>query len=737
MKNIIYKTDHYIMKKLYSLLVGCLLIGGMVPKIVQAQQKTVTVQDVWRFRFFPRSVRGVNWMKNSRYYTTSRNNKVLKFDIKTRQVVETLFEDSSLRFGAYTLSAKEDKLLLATQTESIYRRSSKSYYYVYDIKTKKLDKLTNKPGKQMHATFSPDGSKVAFVRDNNMFVIDLVTKKETQITNDGKWNHIINGNADWVYEEEFSFTKAFFWSPDSKKIAFYKFNESKVKEYNMQRWGGQKQPYAIDYKFKYPKAGEDNSEIQVLVYNLTSGKSVKMDIGAEKDIYIPRLRWTQNPDLLSIRRMNRLQNKLELLHAQVNTGKTKAILTETSKTYVDVEFTDDLTYLKNGKEFIFTSERNGFKHVYLYTLEGRLVQQITKGNWEVSSLEGIDEKRKIVYFTSTEASPLERQLYRIDFKGRKKTRMTTDKGTHQINFSPDFKYYLDSYNSAATPTQVSLHEAPSGKSLQVLEDNLALKARLKNYQISYKEFFSFKTSENVLLNGWMIKPHNFDKNKKYPVLMFVYGGPGSQQVRESWDPFNFFWYQQLADKGYMIACVDNRGTGGRGRAFKHVTYKQLGYYETIDQIEAAKYLAKQPYVDANRIGIWGWSYGGYMSSLCIMKGADVFKAAIAVAPVSTWRFYDTIYTERFLQRPQDNAEGYDKNSPLNHVNKLRGKYLLVHGTGDDNVHFQNAVELQNALIRAGKQFQSFYYPNRTHSIFSQNARPHLYTMMTNFLLENL
>ncbi|OJJ21448.1 S9 family peptidase [marine bacterium AO1-C] len=725
-------------KRLYHILWSWFLITGLIPASdLTAQNKVVSVNDIWQYKFYARGVRGVNWMKDGRYYTTSRNNQIKKYDIKTRKAVATLFDGSSIRFNSYALSSKEDKLLLATKTESIYRRSSKSFYYVYDIKTKSLNKLSNAPGKQMHATFSPDGNKVAFVRDNNMYVVDLASKKETQITSDGKWNHVINGNADWVYEEELSFSKAFFWSPDSKKIAFYKFNESKVKEYNMQLWAGQRQPYAIDYRFKYPKAGEDNSVIEILVYDVASGKIRNMDIGTEKDIYIARLKWTKNPGLLSIRRLNRLQNKLELLHGDVTTGKTKVILTEESNTYVDVEFTDDLTYLNNGKEFIFTSEKDGFKHIYLYTMGGKLVRQITKGDWEVREFEGVDEKRKLLYFTSTEASPLGRQLYRIDIKGRKKTRLTQDKGTHRINFSPDFKYYLDTYSSASMPTRVTLHEAPSGKNLGTLEDNASLKARLKDYKINYKEFFKFKTSENVELNGWMIKPFNFDKNKKYPVLMFVYGGPGSQQVTNRWDFGNFFWYQMLANEGYMIACVDNRGTGGRGRAFKHVTYKQLGYYETADQIEAAKYLAKLPYVDDKRIGIWGWSYGGYMSSLCIMKGADVFKTAIAVAPVTTWRFYDTIYTERFLQRPQDNADGYDKNSPLNHVAKLRGNYLLIHGTGDDNVHFQNSVELQNALIRAGKQFQSFYYPNRAHGINSGNARPHLYNMMTNFLLKNL
>jgi dipeptidyl-peptidase-4 len=561
--------------------------------------------------------------------------------------------------------------------------------------------------------------------------------KTQTITTTGEKNKIIHGSTDWVYEEEFSFAQAFYWSSDSKKIGYYTFDESEVKEFMLQYWNGPTTPYPDNYQFKYPKAGEDNSKITISVYNLTDKKSIKMNIGTETDIYIPRINWTQDANLLSIRRMNRLQNQLEILHADVKTGKTQVILTEKEETYIDLDFTDDLTYLEDGKTFLHTSERNGFKHIYLYDMSGKLIRQITDGKWEVSQVYGIDEKAKMIYFTSTEDSPLQRQLYKIKFNGKGKEKLSTRKGTHAPNFSKDFKYYLDYYSAADTPPAVSLHEAKSGKQLKVLEDNQAFNERLKEYKINPKEFFTFTTSEGVELNGWMIKPLDFDKSKKYPVLMFVYGGPGSQTVTDSWDTYNYMWYQVLASKGYMVVSVDNRGTGARGAEFKKITYANLGKYEIQDQIATAKYLANLPTVDAERIGIWGWSYGGYMSSLGITVGADIFKAAIAVAPVSTWRFYDSIYTERYLKRPQDNAEGYDSNSPINHVEKLKGSYLLVHGTADDNVHFQNAIELQNALIKANKQFDSFYYPNRTHSISGGNTRFHLYTMMTNFLLKNL
>jgi dipeptidyl-peptidase-4 len=430
-----------------------------------------------------------------------------------------------------------------------------------------------------------------------------------------------------------------------------------------------------------------------------------------------------------------LQNKLELIHADVQKNTQSIVLTEEHKAYVDVEFCEDLHYLKNGKEFIIASERDGFKHFYLYNLDGKLSKQITKGAWEASKLIGIDEKKRLLYFTATKESPLERYLYVISLDKGNEKQILTAKGTHEIKMSGDCQFFMDDYSTANTPAVYSLYEV-SGKKIKDLETNEALRKKLEGYQISPKEFFSIKTPDAVL-NAWQIKPHNFDVNKKYPVLMFVYGGPGSQQVKNDWDMYDYFWYQHLASKGYLIVCVDNRGTGGRGADFRKATYAQLGKLEVQDQIEAAKYLAAQSYIDKNRIAIWGWSYGGYMSSNCILQGADIFKAAIAVAPVTNWRFYDTIYTERYLGLPQENAKGYDENSPISHVTKLKGKYLLVHGTGDDNVHFQNAVEMQNALIRAGKQFESFYYPNRNHGIYGGNTRLHLYQMMTNFLEKNL
>jgi dipeptidyl-peptidase-4 len=634
----------------------------------------------------------------------------------------------------YALSADEQKIMISTESEPIYRRSSREENFVYDLKTKKLAQLS-KGGKQMFATFSPDGSKVAFVRLNNLYMVDLATMTEKQITTDGKWNHIINGACDWVYEEEFSFAKAFQWSPDSKKIAFISFDETKVPEYNMQTWG---KLYPVDYKYKYPKAGEPNSIVTVSIFNLTDSKTVKVDIGKETDQYIPRIRWTNDANVLSLNRLNRLQNKMEIMHAEASTGKTKVILTEESKTYVDVEnFADDVYYLADNKSFVMSSEKDGFKHLYLYDITGKLIRQITTGNWEVADFYGIDEKSKTLYFTSMEISNIERQLFSISLDGKLKKQLTSEKGMNSANFSKDFKYYILSNTASESPLKVSLHKAPTGELVKVLEDNAALRKKLEDYNIAPKEFMTIKTSENIELNAWMIKPTDFDPKKKYPVFMFLYGGPGSQQVLNQFDASNGMWFQHLAQKGYIVACVDNRGTGGKGADFKKVTYLNLGKLEVKDQIEAAKYWGSLPYVDKTRIGIFGWSYGGYMSSNCLFQGADYFKTAIAVAPVTNWRFYDTIYTERFLRTPQENATGYDENSPVTYAKNLKGNFLLVHGTGDDNVHFQNSISLEDALIKANKQFQSFYYPNKNHGIYGGNTRLHLFTMMTGFLEKNL
>ncbi len=709
----------------------------LLPVSLQAQERQqVSIEEVWQnYTFSSKSFGYVNWMNDGRFFSASEGRSINKIELATGKSVETLLPQATVPFSSYELNASEDKILLLSGRESIYRRSFKADYYLYDRNTQQTAAIS-KNGKQSYVTLSPDGKKAAFVRDNNLFVVSLEATGfvEKQITQDGKINEIINGSTDWVYEEEFGFAQAFFWSPDSKKIAFYRFDERRVAEYNMQLWEGL---YPQDYRFKYPKAGEANALVQILVYDLGSNKTTAMHIGEEQDQYIPRVTWTKNAELLSIRRLNRLQNKLEILHAEVATGRSRVVYTEESKAYVDVEFAEELIYLDNGREMLLASERDGFKHLYLYDLNGKQLRQITKGNWEVRGVEGIDQKKGLVYFSSSAVSSTESHLFVVSIKGGTPRRLTQERGWHRINMSPDCSYFIDTYSNAATPPFTKLCRSQEGALVKVLEDNQALREKLQNYQISPKEFVTIALPENVQLNAWLIKPLNFDASKKYPLIMFVYGGPGSQQVKEEWNSSDFFWYQHLAAQGFMIACVDNRGTGGRGAAFRQATYAQLGKIETEDQIAAARYFGTQPYVDAARIGIWGWSYGGYMSSLCILKGAEVFKAAVAVAPVTSWRFYDTIYTERYLQRPQDNAQGYDANSPLQHADKLKGKYLLIHGTGDDNVHFQNAVAFQNALIKAGKQFESFYYPNRNHGIAGGNTRLHLYRLMTDFWKRNL
>jgi dipeptidyl-peptidase-4 len=705
-------------------------------------QKKFTLSDIFeKGTFRQQSIAGIRWMNDGKFYSAQEGKDIVKFDVTTGQKVETIVQLAELSpaidFDDYTFSADEKKILFSTSTELIYRRSFKANYYVYDLITKQLKELS-KGGKQSYATFAPDGSKVAFCRENNVYAVDLQTNTETQITSDGKWNFTINGSTDWVYEEEFGFTQAFFWSPDGQKIAYYTFDESKVKEFNMQMWRGGKL-YPDDYKFKYPKAGESNSEITISVYNLQSKKSTKIEIGSETDIYIPRIKWTNDANVLAVLRMNRLQNKLEILHADAGTGATQIILTEESPQYLEADFFDDVTYLKDGKHFIYSSEKDGFKHLYLYDITGKMVRQITTGKWEIVNFLGINEKQKspLLYYTSTEVSPLERQFYSIDIQGKSKKKLSTERGTNLPNLSKDFKYYILSQSNAQSPLRITLWESTRNTMIKELKNNNELLEKYKEYGITSREFFSFKTPDGTDLNGYMLKPANFEATKKYPVLMFVYGGPGSQNVADAWGGSRDLWHNALTQEGYIIACIDNRGTGFRGAEFKKITYANLGKYEVQDQIEGAKYLGNLPYIDKNRIGIWGWSYGGYMSSLLMTLGADYFKAGIAVAPVTNWLYYDSIYTERYLKRPQDNAEGYDSYSPVNHADKLKGAYLLVHGTGDDNVHFQNAVSMQNALIKAGKQFQSFYYPDRNHGIYGGNTTMHLYNMLTDFVVKNL
>ena len=719
---------------LFIVLVQCSII---------AQNKNITLEDIWKNgTFSAKGIYGLSSMRDGIHYTTLKNDTIFCYEYAKASKPEIIISKKDLTDGgkalsidSYKFSEDENKILIATGTEHIYRHSTRENYYVFDRKSNLLTPLTSGE-KQQYALFSPDGKQVAFVKANNIFIKDLITNNEKQITLDGLQNSIINGATDWVHEEEFAFSVAYFWSPDSKKIAYYKFDESKVKEFSFNEFNGQL--YPSEYKFKYPKAGEDNSIVTIHVYDLASSTDKIMDIGKETNQYIPRIKWTPDANVLSILRMNRHQNKLELLFSNTTNGTPRIVYSETSDTYIDIHEGegDSVYFTSDNKNFIIQSEVDGFNHLYLYDMKGKLVNQITKGNWDVMNYKGLDEKNKTLFYIACETSPTEKDIYSIKMDGTGKRKISSSKGVNSPEFSDGFKYYINHFSDANTPEFISINNT-EGKQIRVLEDNSELIKKIKEYNISHKEFLSFKTTENVDLNAWMIKPQNFDKTKKYPVFLTFYGGPGSNMVTNSFDGRNYFWYQMLSEKGYIIICVDNRGTMYRGTSFKKCTYKQLGKLEVEDQIETAKYLGTLPYVDKSRIGTFGWSFGGYLSSLCITKGADYFKTAIAVAPVTNWRYYDNIYTERFMQLPQENASGYDDNSPINYVDKLKGKYLLIHGSGDDNVHYQNTMEMINALVKANKQFDLFIYPDKNHSISGGNTRLHLYTKMTDFILNNL
>jgi dipeptidyl-peptidase-4 len=709
--------------------------------ILQGQQP-ITLEDIWqRGTFNTRSVPGFNFLRDGRHYTRLEQGKVNQYDISTGEKLEALLDASALKGASgfkgsvsnYVFSADEQLMLLTAETEPIYRYSSRSETYVYDRRTNALTRIFPK-GKIMYPSFNPQGTAVAFVAENNLYVQDLKTGKQVQISKDGRMNEIINGASDWVYEEEFAIAQAYAWSPDGQYLAFLRFDERAVPQFTMTNYRNNLYP---DYEtFKYPKVGEANSVVQVMIYDMKKRKSQVVETGGTADMYYPRIRWTARPGVLCVYQLNRWQNELSLLLVEARTGAVSLLLREQNKYYISEDLFDDLYFFADGKRFLWSSEQDGWRHLYLYDMQGNLLQQVTKGDWELSKVYGVDEQRQLVYFQAAKRSPLEREVYSVQLSDGKETLLTKLQGTNSAQFSSTFDYFIATHSTANLPPSYAVYD----RSLQMvrpLEDNFSIRKKQEDYGVSEVEFFDFETRDKVSLNGWMIKPRAMDMTKKYPVLMFVYGGPGSQQVTDAWKAANYWWFQLLAQEGYIVACVDNRGTGARGEEFKKMTYLQLGKYETIDQIEAARYLGALPYVDAGRIGIFGWSYGGYMSSLCILKGAEVFKAAIAVAPVTNWKWYDTVYTERFMRTDKENRDGYEDNSPVNFAHLLRGNYLLVHGMADDNVHFQHTAEMASALIDANKQFDTYFYPNRNHGIYGGNTRLHLYTKMTQFLKDKL
>ncbi len=732
------------MKSRLSLILILFVIFSTLAAIGQQNNK-ITLEDLWRnYKFFPQSVQGVSSMNDGEHYTTmeNRNSLIVRYAYKTGAVVDTVFNAANFEetpyINGYNFSSDEKKLLVYNNKKSIYRRSYTASWYIIDLETSTITALPGEAKNQL-ATFSPSADKVAYVRENNLYYFDIASENEVAVTTDGEINRIINGSPDWVYEEEFGFAKAFTWSKDGSHLAWMRFDESDVMQFEMTMFQGQAPAidenalYPQPYVFKYPKAGDDNSIVTVHIYNVDNNNIADVDLGTETDQYIPRIRWSDDNTNLAVFRVNRLQNKWEILFADANTGDTEVKYVEENKYYIEESNYDNVKFLDGNEHMILTSEADGWMHLYDVNLNTQFKQQVTKGEWDVTDFLGYDHKSKTLFYMSAENSPLRRDLYSVRIDGKKRTRITQQDGTNRAVFSKGFKYYINYFSNASTPTQVTLHNR-KGKVIRVLEDNSEYMKMLSEYDYTNKEFFSFTTSEGVELNGWMIMPVGYDSDKQYPCLMTQYSGPGSQEVLDSW---SFDWYNYLAQEGYLIACVDGRGTGSRGEEFKKCTYLQLGKYESDDQIEAAQWLSKHPNVDAENIAIWGWSYGGFMTALCMEKGAGIFDAGISVAPVTNWRYYDNIYTERFMRTPQENPEGYDDNSPLFHADDLQGHILICHGSADDNVHVQNTMEFVERLVQADKQFDMMIYTNRNHGIYGGNTRYHLYKKFTNFLEEHL
>lgn len=723
------------MKTPFIFLFSCLFLFTAT-----SQTDSFSLNQIWDGSFRTQGLTALHSMKNGQQYSvlnfdrSTGSTSIDLYDYITFSKVKVIATSKTMKaipyFTNYTFSANESKLILETNTESIFRYSVLGNYYVYDIYLEKLDLISEH--KIQEPTFSPDGTKVAYGLNNNLYVKDLISGDTKQITFDGEKNRIINGITDWVYEEEFAFVRAFEWNASSDRIAFIRFDETEVPEFSMDVYGTDL--YQTQNVFKYPKAGEKNAIVSLHFYDLNTDKTATVPLSTTyNDFYIPRIKWTNDANVLSAQYMNRHQNKLDLWLINPEKGDANLVLSETDDAYVDV--TDNLTFLEDNS-FLWTSERDGFNHLYHYSKTGQLKKQITKGAWEVTAYYGYNESENAIYYQSVENGSINRDVYSVRLNGKRKIRLSSQVGTNDASFSADFTYFIKTFSSANIPTKYTLHDSKTGRLVRNIKDNSALKNTLSYYKYSNKEFSTLNVNGNDL-NMWMLKPSDFDATKTYPLLMFQYSGPGSQRVVNKWNSSRDYWHQYLAQQGYIVVCVDGRGTGFKGSDFKKVTYLNLVKYETEDQIQAAKQIGSLPYIDASRIGIWGWSFGGHMSTNCLLKGNDVFKMAIAVAPVTSWRFYDTIYTERFMRTPQENPGGYDDNSPFNYPELLKGDYLLIHGSGDDNVHVQHTMRMVEALIQANKQFEWSIYPDKNHGIYGGNTTMHLYTKMTNFLHEKL
>ena len=717
------------MKRLgFGALLSFLLVGSLA---AQNGSKRVDLKEITDGQF--RQVTNIGEMRSmpdGEHYTAMNDarNMIIKYSYRTGNPVDTLFNTEKARectfdkFDGYTISSTGHHILVWRDTEPIYRRSFKANVYDYDVRRNYVKPISDSKGKQMIPTFSPDGRMVAYVSDNNIWIRKFDYDTEVQVTKDGEMNKILNGITDWVYEEEFAVTNLMAWSPNSEQLAFVRFDESEVPEYSMQMFG--EGLYPGYYNYKYPKAGEKNSKVTLHSYDVTTKDTKELKVPVEADSYIPRIVFTNNDDQLAVMTLNRHQNVFNMYYANPKSGVFRLILRDENKAYVDSEWLNSIHFYANS--FSYVNEQDGYAHIYLYSPTGVMQRQVTKGNWDVTAFLGYDEATKTVYYESAEESPIRRAIYKIDAKGVK-TKLSTQEGTNNATFSDNFAYYVNQYSNANTPVKITVNETKSNKVLRVLQDNARLVDKLAGYSYAEKEFIKVRTASDYELNAWIVKPVDFDESKKYPVLMFQYSGPNSQQVL---DKYSFDWEQYLAANGIITVCVDGRGTGARGEAFRKCTYLRMGELESKDQVEAAQALGKLPFVDKSRMAIWGWSFGGYNTLMAMSVGNGTFKAGIAVAP-------PTVYTERFMRTPKENFEGYAATSPIRLAKDLQGKLLLIHGTADDNVHFQQTMDYAESLVQAGKQFEMQVYKDRNHSIYGGNTRYHLYTRMSNFLFDNL
>lgn len=705
-----------------------LLTLTVIAAFQNATSQEITLDKIYSGYYRGKGIAGIASMKNGENYLVIEQGGIAKYSYKTSQKEGNLVDGN---FESYEFSDDESKILLLKESQPIYRHSFLGVYDVKDLKSgKNLSLNDGKPVQEPR--FSPDATKISFIVDNNLFYQDLNSGKITQITEHGVKNKVLNGLADWVYEEEFGHARLYEWTKNSADILFVKLVETDVPEIYIPIYG--KSLYPTEMRYKYPKAGEKNSVATAHIYHLAEGKKTKVNLDQFKNYYIPNVIQTANADEIVLITSQRTQNASDILKVNTKTGEAKKLFTETDDKWID---TDNVTleFLEDNS-FLWASERDGFRHLYWFDKDGKLKKQVTKGNWEVTEYYGYNPKSQEIFVQTTEKGSINKVVSKINIQNGKSQLISNAEGNNAANFSKNYNYFIETSSTAAKPYTFVLKDG-NGKQLKELQNNDDQLKKLQADQFAVKEFITIPNAAGDQMNAWIIKPKNFDPNKKYPLFMYQYSGPGSQQVSNSWDNGNALWFEMLAQKGYIIACVDGRGTGYKGAKFKKVTYKNLGKYEIEDQIVAAKWLGNQKYIDKTRIGIFGWSFGGYMASLAMTKGADVFKAGIAVAPVTNWRYYDSVYTERFLLTPQENPAGYDDNSPTTYANLLKGKFLLIHGTADDNVHFQNSMEFSEALIQNKKQFEFMAYPDKNHGIYGGQTRPQLYQKMTDFILENL